>query len=181
MWLGVPLHADGRTIGLLAVQTYEAHERYSEADKALLTFVAQHIGSALSRARAIEETRERNAELSLINEIGEALAKQLDFGAIIELVGERVRIDLRCGDRCSSACTTRRPTTLTFPYDIDEGESLRSRRRQARSRHHIHRDPLGSSAPHLDARGTGSGRRHPDRRHADTNRGLACRSRPEIA
>jgi GAF domain-containing protein/DNA-binding response OmpR family regulator len=121
MWIGVPLHADGRTIGLLAVQTYEAHERYSEADKALLTFVAQHVGAALSRARAIEETRERNAELALINEIGEALSKQLDFAAIIELVGERVRaiFDVR-----SLAIGVYDAATgdITFPYDIDEGE-----------------------------------------------------------
>ncbi len=121
MWLGVPLHADGRTIGLLAVQTYEAHERYSEADKALLTFVAQHVGSALSRARAIEETRERNAELALINEIGEALAKQLDFEAIIELVGDRVR-SIFSARGMFIALYHPDSQTLTFPYDLDEGE-----------------------------------------------------------
>ena len=61
-----------------------------EADRDLLAFVGQHIGSALTRVRAIEETRQRNAELALVNEIGQALAEQLDFQAIIELVGERV-------------------------------------------------------------------------------------------
>ena len=90
-WLGVPLLADDRVIGLVVVQTYAADEHYSEQDVEVLSFVGQHIASALTRARAIEETRERNAELSVINEIGEALARQLDFGAIIELVGERVR------------------------------------------------------------------------------------------
>ena len=121
MWLGVPLHADGRTIGLLAVQTYAADERYTEADKALLTFVAQHIGSALSRARAIEETRERNAELAVINEIGEALAKQLDFEAIISLVGDRVR-SIFSARGMFIALYHPKTETLTFPYDIDEGE-----------------------------------------------------------
>jgi GAF domain-containing protein/DNA-binding response OmpR family regulator len=120
-WLGVPLHADGRTIGLLAVQTYEADERYSDADKALLTFVAQHLGSALSRARAIEETRERNAELALINEIGEALADQLEFESIIELVGERVR-SIFAVRGMFIALYDPDSATLTFPYDIDEGQ-----------------------------------------------------------
>jgi GAF domain-containing protein/CheY-like chemotaxis protein len=91
MWLGVPLAAEGRTLGLLVVQSYTAEHQYTEADEELLAFVGQHIGSALSRVRAIEETRQRNAELAVINEIGEALAEQLDFDAIITLVGDRIR------------------------------------------------------------------------------------------
>ena len=89
-WMGVPLMADGRPIGVMAVQTYRDDRRYAPGDLELLTFVAHHIGTALTRARAIEETRQRNAELALVNEIGAALAKQLDFDAIIELVGERI-------------------------------------------------------------------------------------------
>ena len=81
-WIGAPLVADGRTLGAIVVQSYsaEGHD--------LLAFVGQH--HRVGRARAIEETRERNGR-ALINEIGEALAKQLEFDAIINLVGERVR------------------------------------------------------------------------------------------
>ncbi len=88
-WLGVPLKAEGQTLGIVVVQDYQ--RSLSQHDKDLLIFVGQHIATALSRARAIEETRERNAELAVINEIGDALARQLDFQAIIELVGEKVR------------------------------------------------------------------------------------------
>ena len=63
---------------------------YTDADRELLAFVGQHVGSALSRVRAIEGTRQRNDELALINEIGAALAKQLDFDSIVELVGKRI-------------------------------------------------------------------------------------------
>ncbi len=91
VWLGVPLPAEGRSQGVLVIQSYAAEHAYTDADLELLTFVGQHVGSALSRVRAIEETRQRNAELALINEIGEALARQLDFDAIVDLVGERVR------------------------------------------------------------------------------------------
>ena len=91
LWLGTPLVADGHTIGVLAVQTYRTDRTYEPADLDLLTFVGQHIATALSRARAIEETRQRNAELAVINEIGTALAEQLDFDAIVDLVGDRIR------------------------------------------------------------------------------------------
>ncbi|MDQ5816571.1 MAG: GAF domain-containing protein, partial [Actinomycetota bacterium] len=75
-WLGVPLHSEGRPIGAIVVQAYD-RVRHSEADKELLSFVAQHVGAALSRARAIEETRQRNAELAIINSIQQGLAAQL--------------------------------------------------------------------------------------------------------
>ena len=115
-----PLLAEGRQLGLLAVQSYVPEHMYDQSDLELLTFVAQHIGSALSRARAIEETRERNAELAVINEIGEALAKQLDFDAIVQLVGERVRA-IFSARGIFIALYHPETQTLAFPYDLDEG------------------------------------------------------------
>ena len=119
-WLGVPLRADGRTIGVLAVQTYREDRRYRPGDLELLNFVGQHVASALTRARAIEETRQRNAELAIVNEIGAALAKQLDFKAIIELVGERVRSMF---DSHTMYIAQYDPETniLRFGYDIADG------------------------------------------------------------
>jgi GAF domain-containing protein/CheY-like chemotaxis protein len=120
-WLGAPLTADGRTVGVVVCQTYRADQRYSPADRDLLAFVGQHIGSALTRVRAIEETRQRNAELALVNEIGQALAEQLEFSAIIELVGDRVAAIF---DSRSLFIALHDPATdtLTFPYDLDEGQ-----------------------------------------------------------
>jgi sigma-B regulation protein RsbU (phosphoserine phosphatase) len=45
----------------------------------------------LARARAIEETRQRNAELQIINSVQEGLASKLDVQAIYELVGDKIR------------------------------------------------------------------------------------------
>jgi GAF domain-containing protein/DNA-binding response OmpR family regulator len=120
-WLGAPLTADGRTVGVVACQTYRDDQHYTSADRDLLAFVGQHIGSALTRVRAIEETRQRNAELALVNEIGEALAKQLDFGAIIELVGERVR-EIFQAPTIFIALYDPDTNLISWPYDIDEGE-----------------------------------------------------------
>ena len=90
-WLGVPLTSEGRTVGALVVQSYTKEFTYTEQDKKLLAYVGQHVGAALSRARAIEETRQRVVELATVNSVGQALASQLDLDALIELVGERVR------------------------------------------------------------------------------------------
>ena len=63
--------AQGRRADRRRARRAVVHEgrRYTEQDNDLLAFVGQHVGAALSRARAIEETRQRNAELALINSV----------------------------------------------------------------------------------------------------------------
>ena len=90
-WLGVPLQSEGRTLGALVVQSYREETAHTEADKELLTFVGHHIASALERTRLIDETRQRNAELALINDVQRGLAMNLDMQAMYDLVGDRLQ------------------------------------------------------------------------------------------
>jgi signal transduction histidine kinase/DNA-binding response OmpR family regulator len=122
-WLGVPLRWNDETIGVVVVQTYEAGAHYSQEDVTVLTFVAGHIASALTRARAIEETRQRNAELALVNEIGDALARQLDFDGVIELVGERVAA-IFAARSVSIGLVDQTSRTMIWRYELDEGERI---------------------------------------------------------
>ena len=122
-WLGVPLDAERETVGVLAVQSYTAEHQYTEHDRDLLAFVGQHVGAALSRARAIEETRQRNAELAVINSVQDAIAGELDQQAIYDAVGDRIQ---EIFDAQVVAITTFDETTgLTHhPYIIERGERL---------------------------------------------------------
>ncbi len=141
----MPLKTEGQTLGALVIQTYTADARYSDDDRDLLAFVGQHIATALSRARAIEETRERNAELAVINEIGDALARQLDFQAIIELVGEKVReiFDVR-----TMAIALYDPATqeISTPFALDEGSRYPSAGAAPWRRPEFHRHPRSDGA-----------------------------------
>ncbi len=119
-WVGVPLHAEGKTVGALVVQSYSAQHQHTEDDRDLLAFVGQHVGAALSRARAIEETRQRNAELALINSVQSALAGELDLQAIYDVVGDKIQevfdaqvVDICIFDEASGL--------LRFPYTIERG------------------------------------------------------------
>jgi len=89
--IGVPLQDDGGTIGVLLVQSYKANIKYSLQDIQILNFVAQHISTALVRARAIEEIRQQNTELEVINRVQEGLASSLDIQSIYTLVGDKIR------------------------------------------------------------------------------------------
>ena len=95
-WLGVPILAGERVLGVIALESRQRYA-YSEADERFLSTLAASMGVALENARLFDETKhlltesnDRAAELALINEIGAALARQLDFQAIVDLVGERV-------------------------------------------------------------------------------------------
>ena len=71
------------------------------------------------RARAIEETRQRNAELALINSVQAALAGQLELQAIYDLVGDKIQeifdaqvVDIGIYDFVGA---------IRFPYTIERG------------------------------------------------------------
>lgn len=87
----VPLLTEKQVVGGIIVQSYEKEIHYSDEDVHVLEFVANHIATALTRARAIEETRQRNSELQIINSIQQGLAAELGFQAIIDLVGDKLR------------------------------------------------------------------------------------------
>ncbi len=57
-WLGVPLKVEGRTIGVLVVQSYTEGLRYSENEKNILIFVSEQVAMAIDRKQAEDTLRE---------------------------------------------------------------------------------------------------------------------------
>ncbi len=112
----------------MAVQSYTKGLGYSEEDVQLLGFVGQHIATALTRARAIEETRQRNSELAIINSVQEGLASKLDMRAIYSLVGNKIHEVF--ADAQEVGILTYDPATDLFDprYAIEEGSGLRFNR-----------------------------------------------------
>jgi GAF domain-containing protein len=94
----IPLSTSGSVTGVISLQNMKREDAFSESDVRLLGTLAASLSVALDNARLFDETKrllaeteQRNAELAVINEIGEALSKQLDFQAIIDAVGDRIR------------------------------------------------------------------------------------------
>ena len=58
IWLGVPLKAGGKVIGVVVVQSYQESSPYSESDFQVMMFVSGNIAMAIERKLA-EEERER--------------------------------------------------------------------------------------------------------------------------
>jgi PAS domain S-box-containing protein len=56
-WLGVPMLIRGTIGGILAVQAYEPGIEYNAADADILSFVANHVSSAIERYQALDDLR----------------------------------------------------------------------------------------------------------------------------
>jgi hypothetical protein len=83
-------------LGVILFQSYDPDIAYATADVQLLSFVAQHIATALARDRAIEEIRQRNAEPTIINSVQAVsyLVAQMDMQAVYDLVGDSIGRDI---------------------------------------------------------------------------------------
>ena len=101
----VPLVVGDQARGLINLVDMEREQAFSEADVRLLQTLANSMSVALENARLfnetqrlLKETEQRAAELAVINSIQQGLAAELDFQAIVDLVGDKLRQVLNTGD-----------------------------------------------------------------------------------
>jgi GAF domain-containing protein/DNA-binding response OmpR family regulator len=121
--LFVPLIVGGDATGRISLQNLDREHAFTESDVRLLTTLAGSLSAALENARLFEETRQRNAELALINDVQRGLAENLEMQAMYDLVGERIgeifdaqTVDIGVVDEDAGA--------IWFPYSIERGERL---------------------------------------------------------
>src|ERR1700722_16398117 len=67
-WLGVPLRAPAKTIGVLVVQDHQHENVYSTQDLEFLSSVGDQIAFAIERKRAEQKMRESEARLRVLIE-----------------------------------------------------------------------------------------------------------------
>jgi signal transduction histidine kinase len=89
--IGAPLISENRILGAIILQSYTEGIGYTDQDEEVLEFVAQHIATALARRQALEAERQRNAELEILKDVGDAMVKSLDVKSVTRIVGDKVR------------------------------------------------------------------------------------------
>ena len=89
--LFVPLVVGGDRDGRDLAPEHRPEHAFSESDQQLLETLAGSLSVALENARLVHETRQRNAELALINSVQDAIAGELDPQAIYDVVGDKIQ------------------------------------------------------------------------------------------
>ncbi|HEX8012789.1 MAG TPA: GAF domain-containing protein [Casimicrobiaceae bacterium] len=94
----VPLVIGDEARGVISIQSIDRENAFTDSDVRLLTTLADSLSVAFENAllfdetqRLLKETEQRNAELAIINSIQQGLASELDFQAIVDLVGDKLR------------------------------------------------------------------------------------------
>ena len=123
-----PLKANGVARGLIALSDMEHENAFSESDVRLLETLANSMSVALENARLFDETQrlfkqseQRAAELAIINSVQQGVAAELDFQAIIDLVGDKIAEIFDTRD-ISIAMHDRATNLLLMPYFLEHGE-----------------------------------------------------------
>ena len=78
--------------------------------------------------RLLKETEQRAAELAVINSIQEGMAAELDFQAIVDLVGDKLREVFNTGD-IGIRWYDPKTNLIHFLYEYEHGVRLTIRRR----------------------------------------------------
>ncbi len=115
--LFVPLVVGQQVKGYVSLQNIDREHAFSDSDVRLLTTLANSMSVALENARLFAETQQRNAELAVINSVQQGLARQLDFQAIIDLVGDKLR-EVFGGVTTSIALYDQASNLIEHPYWI---------------------------------------------------------------
>ena len=155
-WLGVPMLRDERVAGGIVVQSYERPGMYSEEERVLLAYVAQHILTALDRHHAREQlerrVEERTRELMQANldlqaevlerqrsqELQRALFRIAELSMTSETL-ERFYAEIHkvvgrllYARNFYIAMLSADGSMLEFPYSVDERDAVRRPRKVAK-------------------------------------------------
>ncbi len=134
-----PLIAQQRLLGYLYLDIDGVFGRFHDTDRAMMAMLASQAAVALDNAqwsqgledKVAQRTEElqasnaqieaRAAELAIINSVQEGLAAQLDFAAIVDLVGDKIA-EIFGRKAMSIALHDRASNMMTMPYFLEHGE-----------------------------------------------------------
>jgi signal transduction histidine kinase/GAF domain-containing protein len=89
-WLGVPLLAHDRLIGIMSVSTYREGYTYSDEHVDVLLTIAAQAAIAIDNARLYQQSARQAHQLATLNQIGRTLTSSLDPDRVPALIIEQV-------------------------------------------------------------------------------------------
>lgn len=118
-WLGVPLTLGQQVLGAIVVQSDKTPNMYNERHRDLLIAMAGQVAIAIQNARLFNETQQRAAELSVLNEIMRAVSAEINLDKVFEVAYEKVHTLLKV-DAFLVALYDDASDIIKYPFNIDE-------------------------------------------------------------
>src|SRR6185436_20116038 len=90
-WMGVPLLAQGESIGAIIVQDLEHEHAFSEDDLKFVTSVANQVSGSIYNIRILEESRQMALQFETASEIARDISSSLDLDELLKKATELIR------------------------------------------------------------------------------------------
>jgi GAF domain-containing protein/tetratricopeptide (TPR) repeat protein len=124
----VPMIIGDSVMGSVSLQNIDRENAYPESAVRLLITLTSSMSVALENARLfdetnrlLDETQQRNAELTILNSVGDAMAQKQDVDTITQIVGDKVR-DIFKADIVEILLYDSQNQIITIPYhQLDRG------------------------------------------------------------
>jgi serine phosphatase RsbU (regulator of sigma subunit) len=130
--LFVPLMHDGKMVGAINLAFMDMENAFDDSDARLLQALANSMGLALENARLFEEaqnllkeTRQRAAELEVINSVHQELNLRRGAQSIYDLVGDKIR-DFLDAQVVMISLYDQETDTIEHRYAIEHGQRVYS-------------------------------------------------------
>jgi PAS domain S-box-containing protein len=85
-WLGVPMIAKGRALGVVAVQSYDREAAYTDDDRLVLEMIASQAAIAIDNARLYRSLSEQMTDAALLYDVGRVLIQTRDPREIVDRI-----------------------------------------------------------------------------------------------
>jgi PAS domain S-box-containing protein len=122
-WLGVPIIASDRILGVVALADYRPHA-FNENHLNLLRTLSSNLGVAIENARLFQAEQQRAEELAIINSVQAALAAELNIQGIYDTVGDKIREIFHNTD-LSIRIFDHKAHLEHFPYIYENGQRIK--------------------------------------------------------
>jgi GAF domain-containing protein len=119
-WLGVPMIAQERVVGVIGVQSYEHEHAYDEGHLRILSTIASQAAVAVANARLYQEARRRAEEMGALYRIGAAAAGRLSLEETLQSVYEQAHVVMDTST-FFVALYDRQTDEISFPLDYEDG------------------------------------------------------------
>lgn len=120
-WLGVPMIAEDRVIGAIAVQSFSRESAFDVEHLDLLTTIAGQAATAYQNVSLFQERQERIEQLNVLNEMAQALSSTLDLDQLLHVVYQQAS---RIVDTTNFfiALYDEEQEQIAFPFVVDPGK-----------------------------------------------------------
>ncbi|HUE99610.1 MAG TPA: GAF domain-containing protein [Anaerolineales bacterium] len=120
--LVTPLMRENQVIGSIMIRRQDVNP-FSERQIALLKMFADQVAIAVENVRLFNETRQRAAELQIINSVQAGLASKLELQAIYDLVGYKIQ-DIFEAQVVGIYNFDHKSETIYYPYYREKDKKL---------------------------------------------------------